>query len=190
MRQFIEFIPIAVFVIVYFTTRDIYLATAVLMAGACVQVGLEYGLDRYVRKQTQVVFYVAMIFGGMTLAFQDELFIKWKPTIVNWVFCGTLLLSQFVSSDNLLKKLLGEHLGLPDHVWRNLAYGWSFGFFLAGALNLLVAYRFSTDFWVTYKLVGGIAITMAYMIITMVYLVKGGYIEEEDADKTIESTAD
>ena len=64
MRQFIEFIPIAVFVAVYFTTRDIYLATAVLMGGVCVQVGLEYGMDKYVRKQTQVVFYVAMIFGG------------------------------------------------------------------------------------------------------------------------------
>lgn len=190
MRQFIEFIPIAVFVAVYFTTRDIYLATAVLMGGVCVQVGLEYGMDKYVRKQTQVVFYVAMIFGGMTLAFQDDLFIKWKPTIVNWVFCATLLLSQFVSKDNLLKKLLGEHLVLPDHVWRNLAFGWSFGFFLAGALNLAVAYWFSTDFWVTYKLVGGIAITLTYMIITMVYLVKGGYIEEEEPDDSVESTAD
>ena len=190
MRQFIEFIPIAVFVAVYFTTRDIYLATAVLMGGVCVQVGLEYGMDKYVRKQTQVVFYVAMIFGGMTLAFQDDLFIKWKPTIVNWVFCATLLLSQFVSKDNLLKKLLGEHLVLPDHVWRNLAFGWSFGFFLAGALNLAVAYWFSTDFWVTYKLVGGIAITLTYMIITMVYLVKGGYIEEEESEDSVESTAD
>ncbi len=190
MRQFIEFIPIAVFVAVYFTTRDIYLATAVLMGGVCVQVGLEYGMDKYVRKQTQVVFYVAMIFGGMTLAFQDDLFIKWKPTIVNWVFCATLLLSQFVSKDNLLKKLLGEHLVLPDHVWRNLAFGWSFGFFLAGALNLAVAYWFSTDFWVTYKLVGGIAITLTYMIITMVYLVKGGYIEEEEPEDSVESTAD
>lgn len=182
MRQFIEFIPIAFFVAVYFTTRDIYLATAVLMVGVCIQVGIEYGMDGQVRKQTQVVFYVAIIFGGMTLAFRDDLFIKWKPTIVNWVFCVTLLLSQFVTKDNLLKKLLGETISLPDHVWRNLCFGWSFGFFLAGALNLIVAYGFSTDFWVTYKLVGGIAITLTYMVITMVYLVKGGYIEEETSE--------
>ena len=190
MRQFIEFIPIAVFVAVYFTTRNIYLATAVLMAGVCVQVGLEYGMSRHVRKQTRVVFYIVMIFGGMTLVFQDELFIKWKPTIVNWVFCAALLLNQYLSKDNLLKKLLGEHLRLPDHVWRNLTFGWSFGFFLAGALNLVVAYGFSTDFWVTYKLVGGIAITLTYIIITMVYLVTGGYIEQEDTDDAAETPTD
>ncbi len=185
MRQFIEFVPIALFVAVYFTTRDIYLATAVLMLGVCVQVGFEYGLDKTIRKQTQVVFVVAIVFGGMTLLFHDDLFIKWKPTIVNWVFSVALLLSHFVLKTNLLKKLLGEHMPLPDHVWRNLNYGWSLGFFIAGALNLVVAYGFSTDFWVTYKLIGGMAITLTYMIITMVYLVKGGYIQEEDADQDL-----
>ena len=190
MRQFIEFVPVAVFAVVYFMTRNIYIATAVLMAGVCVQVGIEYGMDRQVRKQTRMVFYIVVIFGGMTLAFQDELFIKWKPTIVNWVFCVSLLLSQYLSNDNLLQKLLGEHLRLPQHVWRKLAFGWSFGFFLAGALNLAVAYGFSTDFWVTYKLVGGIAITLSYLVITMIWLVKGGYIRQEDADDTAETPTD
>ena len=184
MNQFIEYIPIALFVVVYFTSNDIYLATAVLMVGVCVQVGVEYAMHRSLRKQTQVIFLVAVVFGGMTLAFQNDLFIKWKPTIVNWVFGLTLLLSQFVAKDNLLKKLLGEQMSLPDHVWRRLNYGWSLGFFLAGVLNLVVAYSFDTDFWVTYKLIGGIAITLAYIIITVAYLIKGGYIQEETADKS------
>lgn len=184
MRQFIEFIPIALFVAVYFTSRDIYLSTAVLMAGVCVQVGFEYGQDRAVSKRTQMVFWVVILAGAATLAFHDDRFIKWKPTIVNWLFCVALLTSQFISQDNLLKKMLGAQLPLPDHVWRNLNYGWSFGFFIAGALNLVVAYGFSTDLWVTYKLIGGFAITLTYMVVTMVYLVRGGYIKDaEDEDE-------
>ncbi len=187
MRQFIEFVPVALFVAVYFTTKDIYLATGVLMIGVCVQVGFEYGQDKAVSKRTQMVFWVVILFGAATLAFHDERFIKWKPTIVNWLFCVGLLVSQHFSKSNLLKTMLGDQIQLPDHVWRNLNYGWSLGFFIAGALNLVVAYGFSTDFWVTYKLIGGFAITLTYMVITMVYLVKGGYVkdvEEESADST------
>ena len=190
MRQFIEFIPIALFVAVYFTTRDIYLATAVLMAGVAFQIGVEYGMDKSVSTRSQMLFWVVMVAGAATLIFHDDLFIKWKPTIVNWLLGIGLLASQFISKDNLIKKMLGEHLPLPDHVWRNLAYGWSCGFILAGVLNLIVAYGFSTDFWVTYKLVGGIAISLVYMTITMIYLVRGGYIteEEEDSTKPVETT--
>ncbi len=182
MRQFIEFVPIAFFVAVYFTTKDIYLATAVLMAGVCVQVGYEYGADKEVSKRTQMIFWVVILAGAATLTFQDEIFIKWKPTIVNWLFTGALLGSQFLMRDNLLKKMLGEQLALPDHVWRNLNLGWSLGFFIAGALNIYVAYSFSTDVWVTYKLVGGICITLFYMIITMTYLIRGGYIQETEEE--------
>jgi intracellular septation protein len=192
MRQFIEFIPIMFFVVVYFTTKDIYLATGVLMVGVCAQIGIEYFRDRKVSKQTQVVFAVVMLAGGATLILQDELFIKWKPTIVNWLFSVVLLTSQFFGKDNLLKKMLGEHLTLPDHVWRNLGFGWALGFFIAGGLNLVVAYGFSTDIWVTYKLVGGFGLTLVYMIITITYLVKGGYIEEtdENVDKNVDKNTD
>ena len=187
MRQFIEFIPIAAFVAVYFSTKDIYLATGILMAAVCVQVGFEYGTDREISKRTQMIFWVVMLAGAATLIFQNEIFIKWKPTIVNWMFCVALLISQFLMQDNLLKKMLGEALQLPDQAWRTLNYGWSLGFFIAGALNIFVAYFFSTDFWVTYKLVGGIAITLIYMTITIVYLYRSGHLEdlhEEPANST------
>ena len=182
MRQFIEFIPIAAFVAVYFTSKDIYLATAILMAGVCLQVGIEFGADKTVSKRTQMVFWAVILAGAATLVFQNELFIKWKPTIVNWMFCIALLLSQLLMRENLLQKMLGEAISLPEAVWRNLNYGWSLGFFIAGALNLIVAYFFSTDFWVTYKLVGGIAITLFYMIITMVYLHRSGHLDDLEKD--------
>jgi intracellular septation protein len=188
MRQFIEFVPIAVFVAVYFYTKDIYLATAFLMAGVCFQVGFEYAKDRAIRKQTQIIFVVVMLAGAATLIFQDEQFIKWKPTIVNWLFSFALLGSQFIGKENLLKKMLNEHLDLPHNVWRNLNLGWALGFSVAGILNLYVAYQYSTEFWVTYKLVGGFALTLCYMIISMVYLYKGGYIK--DADKQAADTSE
>lgn len=192
MRQFIEFIPIALFVAAYFTTKDIYLATAVLMVGVAFQIGVEYGMDKTVSSRSQMLFWVVMVAGAATLLFHDDLFIKWKPTIVNWLMGIGLLASQFMAKENLIKKMLGEQIQLPDHVWRNLAYGWSCGFILAGVLNLVVAYGFSTDFWVTYKLVGGIAISLFYMTITIIYLYRGGYIsdEDEDTENTTPETTD
>lgn len=181
MKQFIEFVPVAGFVLVYFSTGDIYLSTAVLMAAVCVQVGYEYGRFKSVGKQTQVIFWVSILFGGATLLFRDETFIQWKPTIVNWLFCTALIASQLISKENLLQKILGEQVQMPVHVWRNLCLGWACGFFIAGVLNIVVAFNFSLDFWVTYKLVGGFGLTLFYIIITITYLVKGGYIQEDTA---------
>jgi intracellular septation protein len=180
MRQFIEFVPIALFVAVYFTTRDIFLATAILMAGVCIQVGFEYYQDKALSKRTIVVFCVVILAGTATLVFKDEVFIKWKPTIVNWLFGVALISGHLMFKDNLLKKMLGEHLTLPEHVWRNLNYGWALGFFIAGAVNLVVAYSYNTEIWVTYKLIGGFGLTLSYMFITMMYLVKGGYVSNAE----------
>lgn len=190
MKQFIEFLPIALFVGIYFYTKDIYLSTAVLMVAILAQVILEYLIFKHVERKTQVIFWVALLFGGATLLFRNEAFIQWKPTVVNWLFAVALLASQYLAKENLLKKMLAEQMRLPDHVWRNLNLGWSFGFFLAGVLNLVVAYYFSLDIWVSYKLIGGFAITLAYIIITVTYLVKGGYITEHNQAQDNASPAD
>tara|TARA_A100000164_G_scaffold312639_1_gene291067 strand:+ start:201 stop:824 length:624 start_codon:yes stop_codon:yes gene_type:complete len=180
VKQIIEFIPIALFVGVYFATDDVFLATIVLMAGICVQVGYEYGMTKEVSKQTQVIFWVAIVLGGATIFFRNEQFLFWKPTVVNWLFCLVLVVTHFFSRENLLKRILGSQLTLPDHVWVTLSFGWAVAFFIQGTLNLIVAYNFSLDFWVTYKLVGGIGLTLIYIIITMTYLVRGGYLNDDD----------
>ncbi|MBD3648636.1 MAG: septation protein IspZ [Pseudomonadales bacterium] len=190
MKQFIEFLPIALFVGVYFYTRDIYVSTGVLMVAIFAQVVVEYLAFRHVERKTQVIFWAAMLFGGATLLFRNEAFIQWKPTVVNWLFAVALLSSQFIGKENLLKKMLAEQMSLPNHVWRNLNLGWSFGFFLAGVLNLIVAYYFTLDFWVSYKLVGGFAITLIYIVLTVTYLVKGGYITEHEQNRENTHPAD
>ncbi|MFT7247046.1 MAG: intracellular septation protein [Candidatus Azotimanducaceae bacterium] len=190
MKQFAEFLPIAVFAGVYFYTRDIFTSTAVLMAAMFVQVGVEYGTSGKVARQTWFIFGSVVVLGGMTLAFRDETFIQWKPTLVNWAFCVVLLGSHLLIKVNLLKKMLGEQVKLPDHAWRNLTFGWSLGFFIAGALNLIVAFNFDMDFWVSYKLVGGFALTLIYIAITMVYLVKGGFMEDDASELKAEAKAE
>jgi len=187
MKQFAELLPIAIFAAVYFYTRDIFTSTAVLMAAMFIQVGVEYGTTGKVARQTWFIFGSVVVLGGMTLAFRDETFIQWKPTLVNWAFCVALLGSHLLMKVNLLKKMLGEKVKLPEHAWRNLTFGWSLGFFIAGALNLFVAFNFNMDFWVSYKLVGGFALTLVYIAITMAYLVKGGFMEDDPSESKAES---
>jgi len=182
MKQFAEFVPIAAFFGIYFYTKDIFISTGVLMAAMFLQLIYEFTSSGKVQKKTLYVFGIVIVLGSLTLVFRDEIFLLWKPTIVNWVFCLALLGSQIFTKENLIKKMVGQQLSLPDHVWKNLTLGWSLGFFIAGAVNLYVAFNFSLDIWVTYKLFGGFGITLIYMVIMMTYLVRGGYLKEIEGD--------
>lgn len=186
MKQLVDLLPIALFVVVFFffTDKDIYISTAVLMGAVLFQVAFSYVKFKQVDRQTQVVFWVVMLFGGATLLFQNQLFIQWKPTIVNWLFALALLVSQFIGDKNLIEKMLGSQLDLPTRVWKTLNNGWIFAFFLAGALNLVVAYNFTLELWVTYKLVGGFCLTAIYIIVTIIYLIRGGYLKEPDVEES------
>lgn len=176
--QLLEFVPILVFVVTYYFT-DIFVATAVLMVAVTAQIGITALAKKPVSQQLKVTFYLTIGFGALTLFFQDRAFIQWKPTIINWLLAAALFGSQFVAGGNLVKRTLGGQLALPDPVWRRLNYGWSVGFFVAGALNLFVAYRFSEAFWVNYKLIGGFSLTLLYIAITVAYLARGGHLRED-----------
>ena len=177
MSQLLDFVPIAVFVAVYFTA-GIYYATAALMIGVSLQLLIYWLLKKPIGNELKLTFWASLIFGALTLWLRDETFIQWKPTVVNWVLAAVLLITQLIGKGNLIKRMLGNQLALPDAVWARLTTGWGLGFFIAGALNLIVAYNFSMDFWISYKLVGGFALTFIYLIITMVYLHRGGYLED------------
>ena len=180
MQQFIDFLPIAVFAGVYFVTDDIYLATMVLMVATVLQVALTWLLKRKVGGQLWLVLGISLVFGGLTLALHDKQFLFWKPTIINWLFAG-MIGGGLLLKRNPLRSLLGGQLQLPDHAWRVLSIGWAIGFFVEGVLNLVVAYQFSEAFWVGYKLWGGLALTALFVILTVVYLMRGGYLDEAEA---------
>lgn len=178
MTQFIDFLPILLFVGVYFGF-GVLPATAALMAGVALQVAVYWMIRKPIGTELKLTFWISMVFGALTLYFRDETFIQWKPTIVNWLFAAVLIGAQRFGGKNLIKSLLGAQLNLPDPVWNRLNSGWALGFLLAGLLNLFVAYQFSMDVWVSYKLIGGFAITLTYLVITMAYLARGGYLDDQ-----------
>jgi intracellular septation protein len=187
MNQLMDLLPIAIFVAVFFAS-DIYAATAALMIAVVAQAGLYRALKRPLTRELKFTFWASIIFGALTLFFRNELFIQWKPTIVNWLLAGSLIGSHFIGQHNLMRQLFGKQLTLVDEVWTRLNFGWALGFFFAGALNLVVAYNFSMEFWVTYKLVGGFALTFLYVMLTMVYLARKGFLDT-DAAPTIATPA-
>lgn len=177
MNQLLDFLPILVFAGVFFAT-DIYYATGALMLAVSLQMLVFWLMKRPIGNELKLTFWASMIFGALTLWLRDETFIQWKPTVINWCLSAVLLISQFLGKGNLIKRMLGNQMTLPDPVWARLNSGWGLGFFLAGALNLIVAYNFSMDIWISYKLIGGFALTFTYIIITMAYLHRGGFLDE------------
>lgn len=177
MNQLLDFAPILLFVAVFFAS-DIFMATAALMIAVSVQVAAYWALKKPISRELKITFWASILFGALTLIFRNETFIQWKPTIVNWLLCGGLLGSHFFGHRNLMQRMLGTQLSLIDEVWVRLNFGWALGFFIAGALNLFVAYNFSMEVWVSYKLIGGFALTFSYILITMIYLGRKGYLKE------------
>ena len=178
MNQLFDFVPIFLFAVVFFLS-DIYYATAALMAAVTVQVIGYRLMGKPISRELWITFWASLIFGGLTLFFRDELFIKWKPTIVNWLLAASLIGSHFVGKRNIIAQLFGKQLTLVDEVWAKLNFGWALGFINAGALNLVVAYNYSIEIWVSYKLIGGFALTFLYIVITMAYLAKKGLLAEQ-----------
>ena len=119
-----------------------------------------------------VSFGIILVFGGATLLLHDEAFIKVKPTALYWLFALVLLFSNILFKKNLIRSLMQEKMNLPDTIWNKLNLAWS-GFFIAlGILNLYVAWNFSTDTWVNFKLFGATGIMLVFIIIQAAMVAK------------------
>ena len=122
---------------------------------------------------------IVTVFGGMTLLFHDENFIKWKPTVLYWAFAAGLTVSTLVFGKNLIRSLLGEQVSLPEPAWKMLNWAWVVFFLVMGVINLLVAFALglSTDAWVNFKMFGGIGLMLAFVLAQGFYLSR--HMEEE-----------
>jgi len=178
MNQLLDLLPVVIFVVVYFTS-DIYTATGALMLAITAQVGLFLLLRKPLSRELKLTFWASLVFGSLTLLLRNELFIQWKPTMVNWLLAATLIGTHFFGRRNLIQQLLGKQLSLVDEVWTKLNFGWAVGFLFGGALNLIVVYNFSMEVWVTYRLFGSFGLTLIYVVITIVYLSRKGFLDEE-----------
>lgn len=170
MKLLVDFFPLLAFFISYKLT-DIYTATAVLMAASSVQVAYLWFKNRRLETMPLVVLGFALVFGTLTLVMHDELFLKWKVSVVEWLF-ALLLLGAPLFGRNLLKELLDKEITLPDSVWSRLNIGWGLLFFVLGTVNVYFIYFTSTDTWVNFKVWGLTVSNLVAIALTGVYIAR------------------
>ncbi len=171
MKFLFDLFPVILF-FAAFKFFDIYIATAVAMAATVGQIAWVWMRHGKVDNMLWTSFGVIVVFGGATLLLQDETFIKWKPTVLYWLFCATLLIADFAFHKNLIRAMMEKQMALPDLVWRKVMLSWAGFFAVMGALNLYIAFNFSTDIWVNFKLFGGMGLMLVFVVLQALMLAK------------------
>jgi len=182
VKQLIDFIPLALFFIVYkldprvvdiaghnFNLGGIFSATAVLIISSVIVYGITFILQRKLEKAQWLTLIACLVFGGMTLAFHSETFLKWKAPVVNWLFALAFAGSHFIGDRVLIKRMMGHALTLPDVIWNRLNVAWILFFVFCGAANLFVAFTFQ-EIWVDFKVFGSLGMTVLFLVGQGVYL--------------------
>jgi intracellular septation protein len=175
MKFLFDLFPVILFFIA-FKAADIYVATGVAIAATFVQVGWVKFKGRRVEPMLWASLAIVAVFGGATLVLQDETFIKWKPTVLYWLF-GVVLAAAAFAGRNLIRSLLSEQVQLPEPVWSRLNLSWIGFFAFMGAANLYVAYNYSTDLWVNFKLFGGMGLMLLFVVVQAAFIAR--YTEEK-----------
>jgi intracellular septation protein len=171
MKFLFDFFPVLVFFIAY-KFFDIYTATAAAIVASFVQVGWSWLRHRKIENAHLITLVLIVVLGGLTLYLQDEMFIKWKPTVVNWLFAAVFFGSQFVGRKPLVQRLMGHAVALPHSMWLRLNLGWTVFFVALGIANLYVVYSFDTSTWVNFKLFGMTALTFAFVLAQAFYVAR------------------
>ncbi len=175
MKFLFDFFPVILF-FAAFKLWDIYVATAVAIAASFLQVAWLKLRGKRVEPMLWASLAIIAVFGGATLLLQDETFIKWKPTVLYWLFAAALA-GAAAFRRNLIRAMLSAQLQMPDPVWAKLNWSWVGFFAFMGAINLAVAYNFSTDHWVNFKLFGGMGLMLLFVLAQALVLAR--YVEDK-----------
>lgn len=154
------------------TQAPILLSTAVAIVASLAQIGYLLIRGRKVDGMLWVSLAIIVVFGGATIYFRDDTFIKWKPTILYWCFGVALLVSQWFMKKNLIRVMMEKQVSLPEPIWPRLNYAWVVFFAFMGVLNLYVAFNFSTDAWVNFKMFGSMGLMFVFIIGQSLFLSK------------------
>ncbi len=175
MKFLFDLFPVILF-FVAFKVYDIFVATVVAIVAAIAQIGWLWFRHRHVDKMMWANLAIIVIFGGATLVSQDETFIKWKPTVLYWLIATALLVSNLIFRKNLIRTMLEKQMILPPVIWNKLNLSWTGFFLLMGCINLYVAFSFSVDTWVTFKLFGATGLMLIFIILQVIML--GKYLKD------------
>ena len=165
MKFFLDLLPVIVFFSVY-KYSDIFLATLSAIIISIFIAAVTFAIKKTIEKMVIVNTLLITFLGGLTILFQDNTFIMWKPTAIYWLIAFTLFGSQVFFRKNLMKKMMNKQFQLSEKSWNFLNTNVIIFMILIGILNLYVAFNFSENTWVNFKLFG----ITSLLVIFMVYL--------------------
>jgi len=196
VKQFIDFIPLILFFIVFkltprplevfghtFSLGGIYSATAILIIVSIIVYGAIFIKQRKLDNGQMITLAACLLLGGLTLTFHSDIFIKLKAPIVNWIFALAFLGSQYIGKEPIIQRLMGKAISLPNAIWRKLNIAWVIFFIICGSANLFVAFTFDS-IWVTFKVFGSLAMTIIFMLGQAIYLAP--HIKEQESNHSKE----
>ena len=190
MKFFVDFFPVLAFFVAYFIPRDrsqgIYWATAAAIAASIIQVTIVRLVQKKVEKMHIFTLLIILVLGSATLLLQDKRFIMWKPTVVNWGFGVVFFASQFIGEKNIIRRMMEKNFTAPDYIWTPLNMSWVIFFLLMGIINLVVAFNFSEQTWVNFKMFGMLGLTVVFAIGQSIFLAKHITVENSE-DRSQES---
>jgi intracellular septation protein len=180
MKQFLEYIPLAFFLIIYkldervltlggyeFTIGGVYSATLALIVATLLCYGAMYAIERKLSRMQWIVVAAVVLFGTSTVLLRSEEILKWKAPVVNWIIAAIFLGSQFIGKTNMAQSMFGHIVTMPQERWTRLNLAWVFVFLLVGTANLAVAFTFH-EYWVDFKVFGSLAILVIATIAQIV----------------------
>jgi intracellular septation protein len=176
MKFLFDLFPVILFFIA-FKLKGIYVATAAAIAATFMQIGWLWLRKRRIDGMLWASLVIIVVFGGATLLLQNETFIKWKPTVLYWTFGVVLVAAERLFGKNLIRAMLVGQFELPARVWAKLNLSWAAFFAFMGVANLYVAFNFSTDMWVDFKLFGGTGLMLLFILAQALLLAR--HIEDD-----------
>ena len=216
MKLLVDFFPIILFFISYhqanFLVENTFIgslldptkselitativATGVAIVASFAQVTYHWIMTRKFEKMHLFSLALITVLGGLTIAFGNPDFVKWKPTVLNWLFAAVFFISFFIGEKTLVERAMGNQIELPEAVWTRLNISWISFFIISGAANLYVAFYYALDMdeklrmdmWVDFKLFGLMGLTLLFVILQAIYLTRHISVEDEAIEETIEA---
>ena len=207
MKLLFDFFPIILFFVSYYQasflientfigqlidpTKPDFISATIVATGAAIiasfiQVAIHWFKTHKFERMHIFSLVLITVLGSITIFLGNPAFIQWKPTVLNWLFAGVFLGSMFVGEKPIIQRMMGEHIELPENVWKTLNLSWVTFFFISGAANLYVAFYYNLaapadarmDTWVNFKLFGLMGLTIGFVILQAIYLSR--HISEDD----------
>ncbi|MCG8414473.1 MAG: septation protein IspZ [Pseudomonadales bacterium] len=192
MKQFIDYIPLLVFFIVWamdertvtiagyeHSVGGIFSAAEFLLAASILVYGSLFLAQKRLDKFQWITVGAVVLFCIPTIIFRDTNFLKWKAPIVNWIFASIFLASRYIGDKPAIEHMMGHAVNAPKELWIRLNTIWIYYFIVLGAINLAVAFLLSEALWIQFKVFGNLILTFAFVIGQMPLLAKYIEVEEE-----------